>query len=131
MQKCQLSVGTFMAHGLASRGSWPLSTDCVIWSISTRLAQALILQPKADENLSLSRPAGHSCTMAEARGNYPESKEVGLRSTFLTLTLGFPMLHLIPTPRRAEPLRCCVCNTWHRVSIQNCPWVNREHVIPV
>lgn len=62
------------------------------------LAQAFILEAKAHENLSLFRPTSHSCSMAEARGNYPESKEVGLGSSFLTLTLGFPLVHLIPTP---------------------------------
>lgn len=102
------------------------------------LAQALILEAKAYVNQSLFRPANHSCTMAETKGNYPESKEVGLGAgfltltpAFLTLTSGFPLLHLIPTPYRVEPLRCCICSAWHCVLIQNCQWVNREHVMPV
>lgn len=126
MQKCQLSLGTPMAHGLASRGSWPLSKDCDIVTQHEAgkgwLAQALILEAKAYVNLSLFRPANHSCTTAEARGNYSESKETGLgsgfltlTSAFLTLTRGFPLLHLIPTPCRVEPLRCCICSAWHSI----------------
>lgn len=83
------------------------------------LEQALTFEAKAYVNLSLFRPANHSCTMAEARGNQPEAKEVGLGSgfltltpAFLTLTRGFPLLHLIPTPCRAEPVQCCICNAW-------------------
>lgn len=42
------------------------------------LERALIFEAKACVNLSLFRPANHSCTMAEARGNHPELKKLGL-----------------------------------------------------
>lgn len=51
------------------------------------LAQAFVLE--AHMNLFSVQLASCSCTMAEAKGNYSQSKAAGLEPGFLTLTHGF------------------------------------------